>query len=374
MGQLTLHNRLHQDSTIISNLFIDTYMPQSNGEFVKIYLYLLRCTSLFDVDISLSSIADKFNHTEKDVLRALKYWEKIGLLKLIFDSENELSNIYFSAPVSKMEDTFAALSDSEMETATAGEVTTTSSNYTFRSEEQADFVSKKPMLTKEQIKVLQENEEIQQLLYVAEQYLGKILTPNEMTTILYFYDELHFTVDLIEYLIEYCVSKSSKSIRYINTVALSWAEEGITTVSKAKERTNLYNKYYFTILNAFGIKGRNPAKTEITIMETWLNEYGFTMELIIEACNRTIIQTCQPSFQYADKILTQWKKNGVKHLSDLISLDEKHAKAKEVAGANKVSAKNQEKVKPAAKNRFNNFNQRSYDYEALEKQLLKSKK
>lgn len=373
MGHITLHNGLHQDYTIISNHFIDTYMTQSSGEFVKIYLYLLRCTSLSDVDLSLSSIADKFNHTEKDVLRALKYWEKIGLLKLIFDSEKELSNVYFSAPFSKMENTFTVLSDSEMETATAEEVTPASSAYTFRSEEQTDIVSK-PMLTKDQIAVLQEKEEIQQLLYVAEQYLGKILTPNETTTILSFYDELHFTVDLIEYLIEYCVSKSSKSIHYIKTVALSWAEEGITTISKAKEHTNLFNKNYFTILNAFGIKGRNPAKSEIAIMETWLNEYGFTIELIVEACNRTITQTCQPSFQYADKILSHWKKNGVKHLSDLILLDEKHTKAKEAAGANKASSKSQEKVKPATKNRFNNFNQRSYDYEALEKQLLKSKK
>lgn len=76
------------------------------------------------------------------------------------------------------------------------------------------------------MKELKQNDEIVQLLYITEQYLGKTLTPTEVKKIMFFYDELHFSPDLIEYLIEYSVSRGHKSIRYIETVALAWAKEG----------------------------------------------------------------------------------------------------------------------------------------------------
>ena len=107
-----------------------------------------------------------------------------------------------------------------------------------------------------------------------------------METLLYLYDEVHISAELLEYLIEYCVSKGSPSMAYIKKVGLSWAQQKITTVSQAKEETNLYNKNYFTILRAFGISNRNPLDKEIQYMNLWLNQYGFTLDIITEACSR----------------------------------------------------------------------------------------
>ena len=66
-------------------------------------------------------------------------------------------------------------------------------------------LSETKALTPDRVKELKQNEDIIQLLYIAEQYLGKTLTPTETRKILFFYDELHMSVDLIDYLIEYCV-------------------------------------------------------------------------------------------------------------------------------------------------------------------------
>lgn len=109
---------------------------------------------------------------------------------------------------------------------------------------------------------------------------------------------------------------------YIKKVGLAWAEQNITTVTEAKEETNLYNKNYFTILRAFGIKNRNPLDKEIQYMNLWLNQYGFTLEIISEACNRTVLATGKASFSYADSILESWFKKGVHHLSDIDALDQ----------------------------------------------------
>ena len=186
-----------------------------------------------------------------------------------------------------------------------------------------------------------------------------------MKKILFFYDELKFSPDLIEYLIEYSVSRGHKSMRYRETVALAWADEGITTVTMAKEANSRYAKEYFTIFKSMGISGRNPVDTEISLMNTWLNDYGFTMDIIQEACSRTVLSTGQPSFQYADKILSGWKDKNVRTLADVRLLDAQHQRQKLEKNTQRKAAS-----KPAASNRFNNFHQRQYDFNEYEKKLL----
>ena len=72
---ITLYNNLQETTTSVPNRFIDHYMISANGEYVKIYLYLLRCMNQPECTFSLSRLADHFDHTEKDIQRALKYWE-----------------------------------------------------------------------------------------------------------------------------------------------------------------------------------------------------------------------------------------------------------------------------------------------------------
>jgi len=348
MNELLIHNPSLTDVTIIQNAFIDEYMTAANGEYVKLYLYLLRLTS-GEKAISFSSIAEALEHTEKDIKRALTYWEKQKLLTLSSDENGTLTSIEFIkiSPSSSKEQGESFVISKE----------------TAAAKESIREAPKKLPLTQDRIAALKNQDDIEQLLFIAAQYLGKTLSSTEISNILYFYDTLHFSTDLIEYLIEYCVSKGSKSSRYIEKVALEWEKEGITTIAEAKKSTNLYNKKYYAILNVFGIKGRGPAPVEIECMERWLNEYHFTLSIITEACNRTIAQTQRPNFQYANKILSEWHKNNIRQLSDIQILDEKHLKNKKTNVSNN---------KPAATNKFNNFHQREYDFEELEKKLLNS--
>ena len=107
MADLTLHKDNSNAATIISNHFIDEYMINANGEFVKIYLYLLRCMNSPDCSFSISKAADTFNHTEKDIQRALKYWEKMNLLQLEYTEDKSIAGIYFldSEAVAPKDDT-----------------------------------------------------------------------------------------------------------------------------------------------------------------------------------------------------------------------------------------------------------------------------
>lgn len=362
LKSISLYTRPTNDVTIIQNYFLDHYLPAANGEYVKLYLYLFRCACAGRA-ITVSELADTFDHTEKDIRRGLAYWEKLDLLELTFGDGDELLGVSFlDLPIEE-----AAAAEEEQPAAPSLATQEAEAAYLSPSGEPAAETPAsipKPALSPDRVKALKDSEDIRQLIFIAEQYLGKTLSPSEVSNILYFYDVLHFSADLIEYLIEYCVSKGSKSARYIETVALAWAQEGIKTVQEAKDSTNLYNKNYYTILNTFGIKGRGPAKPETDYMNCWLNEYHFTMDIIQEACSRTIAQTHQPNFQYANKILEDWFKNGIKHLSDIKELDIRHQQNK------KAAAPKPKTPSAPSGNKFNNFHQREYDYKKLEQQLL----
>lgn len=355
MNMITLHNASYIEATVLSNIFIDDYMPEANGEFVKVYIYLLRILSNAPVSFSLEQMADRLLCTERDIIRALKYWEKADLISIEQNSEHKVCGITLlsARPVREAQVSFSQVPTSVSQTETAAEVSSVS---TFQEKVTPS------QLTPDRINELKQNEEIVQLLYIAEQYLGKTLSATDIQKILFFYDELHFSSDLIEYLIEYCVSHNHKSIRYIESVAISWASQNITTVEMAKNSSSRFNKDYFTILKSLGISGRNPVDTEISLMDSWLKEYSFTLDIIQEACSRTILQTGQPSFQYTDKILREWKDKSVKNLNDIKILDAEHKKRK----LEKASRKQQ----PSSTNRFNNFQQRNYDFSEYEKRLL----
>lgn len=343
--------------TLLQNAFIDRYMVHANGEFVKVYIYLLRCAGT-NMELTLSSVADVLEYTEKDLRRALAYWEKLKLLRLNQASDGTILDITFTD--------ITALQEQQANPYTAAAAQQTTPVHTGHSNMETGQISQAAPASPDpgRIRELKEQSDIRQLFFVAEQYLQRPLSSSEQEDLLYYFDSLHFSVDLIEYLLEYCISKGSASRHYMRKVALAWAEAGITTVTQAREETNLYNKNYFSIMNAFGIKGRNPAAPELETMSHWINELGFTLDIILEACRRTIQQTHQPNFQYANKILEQWKKQGVRSGEDIIALDQKRrTQQKEKEKARQTSQK-------SGGNRFNNFNQREYDYSQLERRLL----
>ena len=385
----TIHLRALSSSqvTVLSNIFIDQYMPGAGGEFVKVYIYLLRLLADPSASVCLPLLADRLNCTEGDISRALKYWSNEGLLILETDSSGELTGITLTepSPDTQMELT-ATVSVSQSALAATAPISQTVSAATV-SVPQSALAATAPIsqtvsaatvstpqpdtapsrsasaLTPARIKELKENEDVAQLIYICEQYLGKTLTPTDTRKILFFYDELKMSVDLIDFLIQYCVGRGHKSMRYIETVAMAWSKEGITTVEMAKDSTSRYGRDYFTILKAMGITNRNPVDSEIVMMDTWLKDYGFSMDMIQEACSRTIMQTGQPSFQYAHKILTGWFKKGALTPEAVHALDVQHQKRSQDNSRGRSQT-------PKSPNRFNNFQQRNYDFKELEKQLL----
>lgn len=337
--------------TPVADTFIDTYMAAANGEYVKVYLYILRHQN--KEDLSLEQIADALNHTEADVKRAINYWQKAGVLENAQENPSESILIEQNRTNCSMDI----------------EVTSTVDKETAAAQVQS------PTYSAAQVSRLNNDEEFSQLLYIAQKFLNKAFTPRDCQVFAYLYDTLGMNIGLLEYLAEYCAQNGHTSVRYLETVALSWHEKGIRTALEAQEYSTSYTKDAFAVMKAFGLNSRKPAVPEQKLMEKWFKDYGFDRELVLEACSRTINAIHTPSFQYADSILTDWKKAGVKTLADVKGMDARRAERANNADKRFRSygnaVNNVQNNRKSSSNQFHNFKQRDTDYDALMLQNVK---
>ena len=344
-------DRLSMGVTPVADTFIDTYMAAANGEYVKLYLYILRHQN--KEDLSLEQIADALNHTEADVKRAINYWQKAGVLENAQENPSESILIEQNRTNCSMDI----------------EVTSTVDKETAAAQVQS------PAYSAEQVSRLNNDEEFSQLLYIAQKFLNKAFTPRDCQVFAYLYDTLGMSIGLLEYLAEYCAQNGHTSVRYLETVALSWHEKGIRTALEAQEYSTSYTKDAFAVMKAFGLNSRKPAVPEQKLMEKWFKDYGFDRELVLEACSRTINAIHTPSFQYADSILTDWKKAGVKTLADVKGMDARRAERANNADKRFRSygnaVNNAQNNRKSSSNQFHNFKQRDTDYDALMLQNVK---
>ncbi len=362
MSCLTIYQDNYTDSTVISNHFIDEFMASANDAQLKIYLYLIRMMSA-RLSTSISDIADKFNYTEKDVMRALKYWEKNRLLALDYDENKNVIGIHlmnFSTAPSVTAPQIAPVpSVSVQPMASQAAVVPISSKLSADSPAPMDTAAEelysKPDYSLDELKAFKSNEATSRLLFITEQYLKKTLSPNEIRTIFFISDKLGFSEDLIDYLIQYCVDRDKKDLRYIEKVAISWAQQGITTPKQAARLAHKYDKSVYDVMKALGKSGA-PTPAEAAYIKRGSKEYGFTPDIIFTACERTVLATDKHRFEYADSILSKWYQSGVHHKSDIQSLDDNYRKAKN--------------LKTVPNNKFNQFKQNDYDFDALEQELL----
>lgn len=315
MAKLLMKSDFKIEATLVSNAFIDTYMAEANGEFVKVYLCLLRMLSEKDSMPGISDLADRLQTTEKDVQRALTYWQSKGVFHI------ETEEAATEAAPEPVEEVLPA------HTTSLGD--------------------------------LGEDMEFAQLLYIAERYKGAPLSRPECDIFVYLYGDLKLSAELLEYLVEQCVSNGHKSVRYMEAIALDWHRQGIVTVEQAKNN-GLYRKEEYAVLKALGISG-NPVPKQQEYIKKWMSEWGFSLDIVEEACSRTIMQIAKPNFGYVHGILKDWYTAGVHSKADIDALDEKHR----LSGAQKTK----ESGKPRTNTRFHNFEERSTDYDSLVRQL-----
>lgn len=357
MGQIKLQSQNIHKHTLINNLFIDSYMPSANGDYVKVYIYILRLVTSNQLSFTTKELAKQLQLIESDVIRALKYWDELRIIE-ITTQEDEITGIGLLS-LERPEDTIDLTETKPNKASKKNQENHTQSTNTAR-------LYKKPEYSMEEMAMMADQNDFKQLLYITEKYLGKQLTQTDVNTLLGFIDWLGLPYEVVEFLIEHCASGGHRHMNYIEKIAIDWSDKQIRTVEKAKAHTEQYNSTYYRILKALGISDRQPTASQIKMMDTWVNDFNMAIEVIEQACDKTIAAINKPSLPYVNSILEKWVKEGVRSPEDILKLDEAY-KEKQSQENHKVG-QNKQPTKPNT-NRFINYEQRSYDHSLLEERM-----
>ena len=418
--------------TTIYNSFIEDYMPAANGSYVKVYLYIAKCLQAKESNFSISSLADQLENTEKDILRALMYWEKKGLMSLNRDkATGEILGLEMLIPFAERDfDTYenaakesaaslgvdsdfsetgalnrrnsdlsetGALDRRNSDLSETGAIDRRNSDFsetdaantsTYESsgtdapsnvnsdvhrasssaQEKNSSAVKPIQVPPEQIQELSANEDFVWVCNVVESYLERPMKPTEIQLITYLYGTLHFSRELILHLYDYCISMGKTACNYIQTVALSWHEQGIKTPEQAQNASVRYLASYNAVSKALGL-GRGLAEIEKKYVDHWQNDWNMDLSVILEACNRTVLKLHHADFKYTEGILSHWNEQNVRTLQGVEQSDLHYAQTKEQKEKKKPSTSG----KQPPRNQFQNFKQRdvsSEELQELERKLL----
>lgn len=311
--------------TPVSNVFIDEYMPQADGNFVKVYLSGL-LESLYGSAIHGDALSTKLGLLESDIIKAWEYWESKGLVKITRSEDNMTIEFVNPSPAAPGN----------------GNIQASGSSYSPES----------MALRMNDAKLKAMHDTIQELL-------GRILSPKEISMYLSWIDDYGFSPEVVILLVEYCKARNKMDFRYIEKVAMGWHDSKIVTVDDAQryiaQHEEKYNNYRL-VLDFLGLKENDMMKPQEELLDKWFNTWEFSLEMVLEACKICSLRINEPNFNYIDGILSNWYKSGYKTLKDIKSQDSKK-KTKNVKFKAPVTT-------------FNSYDQRTYDIEDLEKKLL----
>ena len=258
-------------TTDVENVFINEYMTEAPGDYVKAYLYGLFCSE-HGMELKTALMAEVL-HMEEDRLRdAWEYWERMNIVA-IEEEEDDYTVVFMSL----REQLFSGEQGVE------------------RAIEMSD-------------EVIDEDEEFKRLTEDAEDMLGRPLNGRELQEIGSWTKELGVPAEVIREAFDYCTEIGKTGINYISKVILAWAKEGLTTkemvieyLEKTSERQGIYRR----ILNSLGLK-RNITEAEKRLVDSWLDDMKFSLERILEACEKAGF-TQSPNLRYVNKVLENWK-------------------------------------------------------------------
>ena len=294
----TVYSENDLGSTLVSNLFIDKYMSDANDAQLKVYLYLLRMMNAGRTT-SIPDMADQFNHTERDVMRSLRYWERRGLIELEYSAAGELMSLRMIAPrqdsdrqtypeearpapavprlqamaipsqhsVSGQGAVLPQHSVSGQGTALSQHPASAQSAVSPQNSAAGQGAASPQHPDAASVEAFRSSAKRAQLLFVIEQYIGKPLAPSEVESVYYISEQLHFSDALIDYLLQYCIDRGKKDFRYIQKVAVNWAEHGITTPKQAERAVSSFGR------NRRGSQGVKPSANPFNQFEQ--NQYDF---------------------------------------------------------------------------------------------------
>lgn len=265
-----LHN------TQVENIFINEYLPAAPGDFVKVYIYASMYAG-FDMEMNDQMIARQLGLTEKQVADAWIYWEKMGAIrKVYFDEKGDLD---FTVEFLDLRQQMYGKNTEPVAPSSRGE------------------------------EKVYGDQQLKELFADVEKVLERSMSSTDVQKVIGWIVDEHIDPELVLYCFRYCAEKSKTNMRYIETVLHNWVAEGhlsVEDISLHLQETDQRHYQRKRIMKALGFN-RGVTEAERQMIDRWFDEYGFSMERILDACSKTA-GISNPNFNYVNKVLMGWRK------------------------------------------------------------------
>ena len=304
----------------VPDCVVDNYIKLASGKAVKVLMYILRHKTVSEENAEdIAASLDKKMSVE-DVEDALSYWEQVGV---ICRTDRSVQQTY----------TLLSATETKPDENNVKPVAVTPQKAMER--------STKMLSPKEIAARAAESNEIGGLLAGAEVILGRILTHTEQRTLIWIHDFYSMGADIILMIVDFCKSIDKSNIAYIEKVAASWHEKEITTHQQADAEIRKLQNYFSLegqVISKLGLN-RSLIKKERDYIVQW-SQYGMTAELIEYAYEKTVNNTGKVSFNYMNKIISEWHKNNLYTIADINSFDQKRSPQIRTASVNQAQTEN----------------------------------
>ncbi len=291
---------------------VDKHMKMTTEKPLKVLLWILRHTG---ESFTTQDISKAIDISEDDAGDYVLYWQQAGLVAV---QNGEIA----PAAAAKPEPTVPAQEPAQPEAAAEPQPAIKQHKILSRPQKADNaFVAKR----------MNESSDIACLMQEAEQILGRLISNGDSATLLMIHDDFGLPADVIIMLLQYVVSVGKANTRYIEKVAMNWADEEIFTHEKAEEKLRRLaenSQAWRTVEQAIGTPHRAPSSKEEALAATWVAEWHFTLALIHEAYERSVDATGKFSPSYMNKILERWHRDGIATLEQAHKEKEERASAR----------------------------------------------
>ena len=193
-----------------------------------------------------------------------------------------------------------------------------------------------------------EDPEFVALVSESQNALGRVLTSADLKKLFGIYDDLALPAEVIMLLINHC--REEYEYRYgaekhlgfaaIEKEAVSWFNREIVTYEQAEQwlgRLAERRSQVGRVRSLLGIQGRNLTPSEGKYLDEWL-ELGFGPEEIALAADRTVVNTGEMKWRYANSIIQSWHKKDLHTVEAIEQGDKKPSRRGPKPDAEKAPA------------------------------------
>ena len=287
---------------------VDLHLKLAGGVQLKVILWLLRHAGEgFTVD----DVAKSLSMQAADVRDSMLYWEENGIIKIsdgIIEPTDRDEKTVENSPTS-MQDDRAAEKGKETNNSephkTDAEQPVKSSRIISRPEKpDMKYLSKR----------MSESPEIVYLMQSADEIFGRPTNSNDKATLLMIHESDGLPVEVIIMLMQYAADIQKCNIRYIEKMAISWADNEITTLEQAEKRIQQLTSgrnAAAAVQKILGLEQHSPTEKETEYADRWMNIWKFSGDMIRKAYEICVDSKNKYIPKYVDSILNRWFSSGI---------------------------------------------------------------